>query len=337
MKKVFNGSGVAHAWAAAVNSASNTQDGRNSGRSYWFNNRVLYSYNTPIAVLVETVSGCMAALITSYNYSSTTSRHRSDAFSAVRHMLSYSVPYLAHVASEGRYSAAINNWSSTAREERAKAAHAKNLAYLLQQCNKTVGSLIRMRGTLHYADVAAVKSMLDTNSCVPRSYAENFGLSPPTIDTAADAARIWAAHEKREARYADPLYNEKLRIANDKREAAKAAKAERDWRAAAERDKQARLIWRCGDGITRRVDSEHGGAMLRLSADGQSVETSWGIRDFPVKLARYIVRQYLAGRLESGESADRFTVRSVSADLLQIGCHDFYREEIEAFAKVLQS
>lgn len=341
MKKVFNGSGVAHAWAAAINSTANTQDGRNSSKSFWFNNRVLYSYNTPIAVLLPGVNGEPVALITSDSYSSTTSGHRSDAFAAVRHLESFSVPYLAGVASGGKYHAPPASYTTEQRVACLALAHARNKTYLLGEYNKRVGSMIRMRGTLHWDSQLNVENVLADSLSSLRSYCKVFALSMPVIDIAADAALIWAAHLKREARYADPPYGEKLRIARDKREAAKERKAERDRLAALGRTAHLRDMFRRGDHTNGlRVDSEHGGAMLRLSSDGQSIETSWGIRDFDLRTARVFIALYLedaaaCSTATVGQPLGAFVVHSVTPECVQIGCHDFYREEIEAFAKLL--
>jgi hypothetical protein len=340
MKKVFNGSGVAHAWAAAINSDSNTQDARNSAKSSWFNNRVLYSYSTPIAVITKAPrTNEPIALLSSESYSSTTGRHLSDASSAVRHFLyTFRVPYLAGVASEGRYRAPCDAYSNEERAKAVKIAHASNVAYLRAEYDKAVGSMTRMRGTLHYNRVDLTSRLFAMTTDL-LNYCDVFGVERAPLDVGGDAAKVWAAHEKREARYADPLYGEKLRIARDKREAAAERKAERDKLAAIEKLRDARLQFRAGQYNQTRIDSEHGGAMLRLSADGAHAETSWGISDFPAKLARTIVANYLRNwhSISPGQEVHGFVIRHVDGDVLKIGCHDFMRAEIEAFATILDA
>jgi hypothetical protein len=75
--------------------------------------------------------------------------------------------------------------------------------------------------------------------------------------------------------------------------------------------------------------------MVRVR-DGK-IETSWGVNDIDVTLGLTMARVYLRGGADAaalvGRTIGPFTVGSVDADWLRVGCHRFHRSELERFCK----
>ena len=126
-----------------------------------------------------------------------------------------------------------------------------------------------------------------------------------------------------------------------------AAAAERAERMRAEYD-AALVDWRAGLihctalGGMRQSDT----ARVRLSADGQTVETSQGA-EFPARHARRWI-QFVIGRFLSGENWARngseirlghFQIDTIdgAAGLLRAGCHTVTRAEVERLAELLDA
>jgi hypothetical protein len=82
---------VAHVWAQ-----QKQDDGRNAQRNIYFEGRTLYSYGSHFIVgaFCQNKHGKKAVLLNTNGYSSTTSRHKSDAVGAIRHDVpAFHVPY----------------------------------------------------------------------------------------------------------------------------------------------------------------------------------------------------------------------------------------------------
>lgn len=87
MKTVFSNSQLTHVFV------SQDQDhGKNSNDTMYFSGPRIYSYgNHYLLGRIFTDKGIV--LVNDYNYSNTTAKHRSNLFSAARHLKTYSVPY----------------------------------------------------------------------------------------------------------------------------------------------------------------------------------------------------------------------------------------------------
>lgn len=333
-KKVGDSKFVAHAWAAAINSSDNTQDARTSSRNFWFNNRVLYSYSTPVAKIERAADNEPVALLSSEHYSPTTGRQLGEARDATRHLKRFNVPAIGELSSEGRYIAPYNEYSLTKRAQRMKEVHKVNVAYYLDKYTKTVGTLTRAR-SLYHGDMMSVRGYLESASDELREYCAAFKLVSPGLPIDDDAAAIWAAKERRDAREADPLIGEKRRKAREQREAAAARKAERERAELAVKQREALTLWRAGGWAPYnlgRLDSEHGGAALRIDArtateGGDVWRTSWGA-DVPYRVGCDMLMAYFSGDIVSGMECGPFRVVSSDDDKLVIGCHHFMRAEL---------
>lgn len=210
MRRVVNSQQVAHLWANQSQS-----DARNGSGSVSFAGDTLYSYRTPIARVVDSVSGRRVALITCERYSATTSsRHMPAARSAVRHMQSFHVPSLGVYG--GRHS-----WEPRATAGAAMAGvHACNLAHLVERYLALVETLRRMLSRPHRVDDALSGTWDEAVA-----YALAFGLQRPRRNVTADVAEIERVHDARELRRADPKYQAKLERARVRREERKAEQA----------------------------------------------------------------------------------------------------------------
>jgi hypothetical protein len=325
MKKVFSpASMVAHVWAQQDQS-----EGRNAGRTFWFDGPTIYSYRTPIARFVQGRSGPVV-LIGAERYSPSTGKQLYHVARAVTHLVSFTVPCIAFGASQGRYSESHASNDAHALEQ----AHVVNMASFREAYDTECGRLQRATRDWPAGNILA---RLNDLAMAPSTYADVFGLAQPTYDTAADAFRI------NEAR------NTPARVKSRAARAVRAARWQRR-RAIVERARAAALAiedagliaqWRAGEQMMRseyranHVSDEHGGAMVRVR-DGK-IETSWGVNDIDVTLGLTMARVYLRGGADAaalvGRTIGPFTVGSVDADWLRVGCHRFHRSELERFCK----
>lgn len=198
-KTVFSNAQTVHAWAA-----QSQQEGRNSEGTLWFFGPELYSYRTPIALILPDVSGESVALISSVTYSMTTAQQRPrDRDVAPRPC--FHVPYLPGL-SGGRYQGpgARLEWPR-ANPEAVAACHVGNLAHLAEAADSRIALAVKMarrtgRPVSSYSDAferdwsqdsAWVESEwsegIEPARAKARDYARRFGLAAPVF--AADYGR----------------------------------------------------------------------------------------------------------------------------------------------------
>ena len=320
MKTVMSNSMVAHTWAAQKQEHAHSDSMR-------FNHGVLYSYATPIARIIP---GC-GVLISTKRYSPTTGKHLNHACRAVSHIAHFSVPALG-LTSEGRHSEPSAIWGDP--EATLAAAHPVNLAYLRAVYDKTCTQL--QRDSYDWS-LASISDSLVVVAEEARRYARVFGLDSLVYETTADAERIYAARNTPERLKARAKRAWRIAIEN-------AAQIERDKvRAAARAVENAALIadWRAGAVVysSYELDCPAGGAMLRLSADRSTVQTSHGVRDIPVDAARTMLGCFLAGGPSAawlvGQTIGDFQVLEVCDAWVKIGCHIFHRAELIRFGVLL--
>jgi hypothetical protein len=313
MKTVFNSDMVAHTWAQL-----SQPHGRNSSNSMHFDGPLAYSYRTPVAHIVKGTDGTSVALFTSRTYSITaSSRHMPAYHRAARHLPYFKVPDVLSYASS----------------QTTPADHADNLAYFRAEFDKESAALLRVPADSWRVKENHAHDTLASMSTIADSYCKAFGLPSLALDwnAAADAAIA-----RRDKLLSDPKRAAKIAAAAEARARAEANKLELQRLARIEQaQKQLAYIpeWRAHvfDAKYRRVSDEHGGALIRLSLDGQSFETSWGVSDVDRLTGEGMIRAYFRGINLVGQQIGPFTVRSQDANgfALQIGCHDFSRAELE--------
>jgi len=327
MKHVFKTDMVAHVWAQLTQ-----PDGRTPTNSFWFRDRMLYSYATPVARILSYQSSTGRwrdiVLLSSERYSSSTGRQLNAAAAATRHMTQFHVPYLG-VPSEGRYSEPPTD-DRTVAPHGLPNAHAGNLAHYRERYAKEAKRLLLQRDSITRELIA---NRLADIADIAHQYADVFGLDRQIYAITADAERIDAARNSpkraaaRAARAAAWAARNTTRAEFDRlrlvRDAADTATACAAWRETGGR-------W-----FGRSLNCPEGGAMIRV--DGDTVQTSWGVRDVPLHIARSALMVYFHGdpaQLVGGyiERVSGFKVTRADADKVCIGCHDFYRAELERFA-----
>jgi len=142
------------------------------------------------------------------------------------------------------------------------------------------------------------------------------------------------------------MRNTPKRIAARAKKAAADEARERQWHAMRIAQQEADKLtnaerlskWRLntiGSSYSGRIDSEHGGAAIRISRDGRCVETSHGVTDVPIHEVRDALTYYLALEQRSelfehftGRGIGPYTFQTVTFEEMQIGCHVFRRAEL---------
>lgn len=228
MKTVFNNAQTIHVWAAQTQ-----PEGRNGNGTMRFEGPALYSYATPVALILPDAHGESVALITCHGYSPTTAgKHKPDARDVAPRPVFY-VPYLPGLRG-GRYEAPRRDPDT----DNATACHAGNLAHLVAKANARIAravALARRTGrpvpSWHNAaerdwtqDSAWIESEWSDDSArqAALDYARRFNLPAPVFAPDYGKAEIMAACRAWHEREADPKLQRK-RAADRARRAARAA------------------------------------------------------------------------------------------------------------------
>lgn len=244
MKTVFSNAQTIHVWA------SQTQPtGRNGSRTLWFDGPVLYSYSTPIALIMGDV-----ALVSSVSYSMATSQHLPSARDLAPRVV-FRVPFLPG-CSGGRYEEprpapgeveavqrgiAPDDWrAQTAALNRAKerACHAGNLAFLVDHANEGIARAVRLARRTGRPPVptwsdafsrdwsqdaawneAEWRADIEPLRETARDYARRFDLAEPAFEADYGRADIMAACRAWHEREADPKLQRKRAADRARREA----------------------------------------------------------------------------------------------------------------------
>ena len=303
MRNVVKGSEVAHLWAAQAQPSA-----RNSTRNYYFEGATLYSYGPhfPVGKHIQGTRNRRAVLINSRSYSNTTSGHVSDARRAVSHLTTFHVPLTGNSSSD---------------------TPAGFLSYFKGAIASALELASRARGRkVEHFNTA--RHLADEHNRLAEFYGIRKRVSlPASLDDAIAAANA-------------------ERAAADRRNAK--AIAERDARRAAELERARAAVlaavddWRAGRvGI---IPMAHllPADILRVSADGQTVESSRGAT-VPVAHAmrayRILRRLRDRGAVEwhsNGQSipVGHYRVAQMAADRVIVGCHSFNWSEVQELANV---
>lgn len=276
--------------------AQSQPEARNSSRSVWFRDSAAYSYGAEIARMHRNVRGERAVLIADRRWSITTSKHQSYLRSAVAHLTTFHVTYTdpsTHNALNG---------------------HLANVAEYLERITDLQGKAKRARTNKEWRATEALDLQAE---CL--AYCAFFDLTAPA---SFDADTLTARRAEVQATYAA------------ERAAREAAEVER---VAAHDRKQAKNLakWRKGEAVEyrgsvtalrSRIDSPNGMTETRI------VETTHGA-SVPYADARILFTAWKRGAIVPGMTVGAYTVRSSTAEVLQIGCHTLTAAEIARFAK----
>jgi hypothetical protein len=250
-KHVFNTSQCAHVWAQM----RDPDDwGNSGGGNVSFRGRVLYSYNTAIARIVNTPTfddqqPRQVVLLSSKSHSVSTSRHQREARSATRHMRQFTVPFIGVPGA----------WNRIDDADPVK-MHAGNMEHFKARYDDEVK---RFKGRAHlylgyHYDEGVERSLEDLMRGRlaemlqdAREYASAFGLEMPDYPVDADAAECAKIRAEREAKANTPEARAKRAKDRERRE----AKKEAERRAVIERNaaRAAKLFseWKAGTGTYR--------------------------------------------------------------------------------------
>lgn len=310
MKTVFSNSMTAHVWA------QQSQPHGHSG-SMSFDGDTLYSYRTPIARIVPLTVGSVA-LVTSQRYSITTSS---------KHM-----PTVRRALPETIRAFYVDNVRATSKRE-----HSENLAALVLNYTRQLLHFRRMLSEPYSYD------HIEELSATAFAYADAFALDPPSINAMADIEAIKEYRAAREARNNTPEGIAKRERSRAKREEYRANKEARERAKRQAAINEAVTRFRAGDPRQGYIGGMDGGALLRVSNDGERVETSQGAT-VPIADAKRAIafvdriRKAGAGWKRNGE---RFPVGDFQLDSVdavgnvRAGCHSIDWIEIEALANRL--
>lgn len=332
-RKMFPTAQCAHVWAQC-----NQDSGHNASNSVSFFGRLFYSYNTPIAHILDTPRGERVALVSAEGYSMTTkSKHLTAVRRAVRGAVAadFTVPYI-DIDSRGQYTAPREcehflpgSLDTRDAEARAKAMHALNLQWLVQQYTDAVAQLMRSQVVGFNGQYAIDR--LDYLATAAHQYAHHFGLPFPQLKP-EDSMR--PVLERIERLRSDPKRMAKAAA----REAARQRGRLEQAKLTAERNAYRIEQFRLGAPNVGHVSDADGCAMLRLSRDESRVETSWGAQA-PLSHVRYALEVYSqvmeakATPWTPGTSAIKlgsFQLDEIRADgSVRCGCHTITGREIE--------
>lgn len=304
-RHVFPSGEIAHLWYHKTQESA-----RNATGSLYFNGDTIYSYGSHFPIARHFSNGKQDAVVfTTMTYSVTTSGHCSTVRSAIPSSATvFTVP-------------SVNFGFSKSEDSH---QHKENLAYYLESIENAIAQSARAR-TSFSKEWKHKQAVELTAEC--RAYCKFFRLKTPKLPRvpALDSAGM-AQIREREAKLA-------------------AQKAEETRR---QREEQAKLEqkragrWRHGENVGYLYNVP---VMLRLSSDGQEVETSRGARvpaSHALRGLRFVRAVVARGEayLRNGHTLHlgHYAIDRIDVDgTLRAGCHVISLAEIERIAPVLES
>ena len=185
--------------------------------------------------------------------------------------------------------------------------HAANLAYFREQREASLGRAQRAR---IYGD--SYRAQAATMAQRAGRYCEVFTLSSEdsvVAQVVAEAAEARALLAANEARYAEEARQEAARVDAELADSV--------------------TLWRQGGSVNI---SRYSRILLRLSADGESVETSRGAF-VPLDHAQRLYGLVVARSVKFGDKCGHYRVDRVGESTLTLGCHEIDRAEIDRLAE----
>lgn len=273
------------------------EEARTSTGNFYFHGNTIYSYGShfPIAVLK-----CekQAVLFTTRTYSVTTSAHISMTRNACNH---YEPVYCCNP------------------DEASRGYHDNNLAAFERECKSLAGKLAKAKKPeIYLSQIAYQRELLN-------KYSAFFDLDLNTISVPLAYIYILSKNEGQEA-------SEKERIAVE----------ERNQKAEMQRKKDhAKELRKFRAFKLQRMYMRNGFDYLRYNAESKRVETSQGV-EIPAEVARRFYKWVKATIKKGGCDGNcgeikilDYTVKAVSKDMMQIGCHNIPIREADAIAVLL--
>ena len=323
IKEVYPTGEIAHLWAHQTQ-----EHARNPQRNFYFDGPTLYSYGSHhvVAQLFEKEQICLFNID---EVSNTTSQHHSNARRALEsNWNTFYVPYpdasrpYAHIKNAERLLRVILCCESKAAAPRRQHLH---------KLQDRISSLNRTKELQDYCTIFKIKSKVRGELATK--------VKQPRAD-------INALLDTYEAEYT-PLkeeYDAKLATRRNLADAARHKKWEEQRLARERTAKENEAKWRSGGLSSHCMGTIDGAYILRVVANGKTIETSGGAR--VGKIAAKLVWRAVLKCRETGQAytvppnkpirVDHYSLNSVDArGNVQIGCHHIKYNEMLRLAKQL--
>ena len=299
MKTVFNNKQLAHIWAHQKQAYGKTPD-----KNFYFEGAEIFSYGSHyMAGKIYNVKGEKIAVLNDYNYSPSTARHLSH----IRNALSGLMPYIS-------------------LPEVSELKHEKNIKHILDKLEKSYSDAETRMKITYVGAIDDTVEWIEKDLFKANEYLKLIGRVPKKLDE----KRICKIREhlfKRYQRYLE--LNTPEAIAKKEEQSAKRLLAKNK----KELGLQALAILNFREGKT------HGTINLQydlLKIQGDEVVTSRGAR-VPLKIAKNVLKKYLAGESVDGVALNDFQIDNVTAlgtdSVFKIGCHKILLSEACAVLK----
>jgi hypothetical protein len=290
IKKVFDSRQLCHVWASETQS-----EGRNSGRSMFFENNTIYSYGRhyTLGVIHTNKRGEKLGLINSERYSVTTSKHRSQAASAL-----YGRMNVLHVPRPNDLMSETNEIYLT----NAVASYVEEIFNSRKHCSE-------------YTKEGMLDSIKDLNILLKFKGKKEFSLDAETMTVIDEIlvekieqnkARDAARSEKRKAQFAEYKRQQELK--------------RQDYLSSV-------MLWPTFQN-TKSIPSQYfPHDMIRVNKLTLEVETSRGAK-VPLDEALKAFQDLESGIDVIGRRVGSFTIDEVTQDKIVVGCHELDRAQV---------
>ena len=292
MKTVFNNSEVPHQWAKC----DPEMEARNHRGSIHCQGLSLYSYSTEIGCLKVDKNGEFVAFLSDYNHSPTTGQHLSAARSAVSHLITFDAPEAQRGYSMDCSVKAIADLYIEKIEISLSAASRARL-YVSQNLERAEAAANKLE---QLAEIFKFKLLKRHRLAIEE--ARN-----PDLDAQKEKEKIAQAKQAKHIKRQEK--------ARERQNAERVKRAEEDL-----------VVWK--EGGRSATGLYQLPVALRLSHEGAIIETSHGAQ-VNMEDAKNLLSMLKRGADIIGKKIDGFTVRTVSENSIQIGCHKIPMSEIK--------
>lgn len=317
---------LSHIWANGYQSAHGTYStNRKTSVSVYNDISYLYSYNTKIAQ-IDLNKGVV--LLSTDRHSNTTTKHQSEAQYATRNQDQIFIPNI-----ESSAEANLNHM-----KKKIFVYAQKHIKARLRNYSSEIFALINnAKAYSNYLNIKVdwIKALEKVNRDIDDVITFFLGLSEEE-KIKAEKARKKAEKERAKAK------SEAIKTINDNKDFVERFNAETIelWRKGEKRDYRAddyvafRKIEEVASKYGMTVDVFNNKTYLRLSSDGENIETSRGAR-IPVTVAKGLWRRLQRNESIDGMNLGHYTVNTFLNDILTVGCHKIPFSELEIIAEIL--
>ncbi|NCD11019.1 MAG: hypothetical protein EOL93_00580 [Epsilonproteobacteria bacterium] len=317
---------LSHIWANGYQGAHGTYStGDRTSVSVYNGISYLYSYRTKIAQIDLDKN---VVLLSTDKYSNTTTKHQQEAEYATNHKEQIFIPNI-----EESTEANLNHMKKEIFVYAQKHIKARTRSY----SNEIFALINNAKAYVKYLNIKVdwLKALEKVNHDIDDVIAFFLGLSEEE-KIKAEKARKKAEREHAKA------HKEAMKLIEDNKDFLEKYNAEsvRLWRNGEKRNYRSDdyIAFRKIEEVARRygltIDSFNRGTFLRLSDDGENIETSHGAK-IPTTVAKGLWRRLQRNESIDGMSLGHYTVNSLENGVLTVGCHQIPFSELEIIAELL--